>query len=156
MQNSTHLLCLCASIALLAGAFGCQSGPAPADVGNTSFLFFEGEQQNWPTSPNALVETDWPLPVYREFPSRPYKILGRVTGTQQHLIGRAFAEGLWSDRDRLRNACVQASLRGADAVLLTQDPEILRLLRVPSGEAGRADQPLYQYDGAVVAIQWVE
>jgi hypothetical protein len=144
-----------ASLLLLAAA-GCQSGPGSAEVGNTSFITYEGDQQHWPVSSNALVETDWPLPVYRELPGRRYKVLGRVIGTQQHLIGRAFAEGLWSDRDRLRDACQQARRRGADAVLLTQDPELLRVLRVPSGEAARKEQPLYGFDGAVVAIQWLD
>lgn len=156
MKCLASYLVLCAGIALFLGASGCQTQSGRADLGDTGFIAFEGEQQDWPTSPNALVERDWPLPVYREFPARPYAILGRVIGTQKHVIGRAFAEGLWSDRDRMRNVCFQAQSRGADAILLTQDPAILELLRVPSGDAGKAEQPLYDYDGAVVAIQWID
>lgn len=140
---------------LALGAAGCRSNPATStDVGDTIFLTYEGKQGSWPISDHVLVENDLIPPVYHGLPARSYTILGRIVGTQHNPIGRGLAEGLWNDRDRLSDVCTQARMHHADAVILTDNQQIMEALQAVKGAAGEADRPVYSFDGAAVAVKW--
>ena len=54
------------------------------------------------------------MPIYLGLPNRPYKVLGRVYDDRTSgigVMGRAFSEGLFSERDRQRDCADQAKYR---------------------------------------------
>lgn len=157
-MNQKLIFCSWSLIAALTIFLGtaCKSPNTAYDVGNTGFLAYEGNQTDWPTEESALVEREFLVPVYHGLPPQPYTVMGCIIGTQQNVIGRGLAEGLWSDRDRLRDVAAQAKLKGADAVMLTTHDRIMSALKIPAGEEGKQQRPLYNFPGAVVAIQWAD
>ena len=137
---------------------GCSIPPesSNSDVGHTAFLTYEGKQERWPTAEGALVARDYAPPIYQGLPPKPYTILGRIVNTELNIVGHGISQGLWTDQHRRGRVCVQARLHGADAVLLTTDPKIIAALQVKTGSEGRMERPLYDFDGAVIAIKWTQ
>src|SRR5205823_540608 len=111
-----------ASICLAAALTGC----ATAD-----FTPYVGEQQKWPTSSGAFVQTVeaghgpmaeggvYKLPVYFGPPNRPYRVIGSIDAESGNLA-------MWQSGkiESLRPAVKEAAQHGADAVIvLAQDVE---------------------------------
>ena len=143
-------------LAIVAGGCSIPPSPTSSDPGHTEFLTYEGKQERWPTAEGALVERGYAPPIYQGLPSKPYTILGRIVNSELNPVGHGIAQGLWTDRHRRGRVCIQARLHGSDAVLLTTDPKIMSTLQVKTGSAGRMQRPLYDFDGAVLAIKWVQ
>jgi len=67
---------------------------------------------------------------------------------------RAFSEGLFSERDRQRDCADQAKFRGGDAVLVTNDERVLKLLGLGRDELSKTT-PLFQHkDSAALVIKF--
>jgi hypothetical protein len=146
-----------ALVAVLAcGAVSVSAQEAGKKFGDAKFLTFEGTQQ-WPTGDRAQVISDFSVPIYLGLPNKPYKVLGRVYDdrtTGIGVVGRAFSEGLFSEKDRQRDVADQAKYRGGDAVLVTSDERIISALGLSREELSKTT-PLFQHrDSATLVIKF--
>jgi hypothetical protein len=153
-MKTMHVL---AAVALVLTSFpAAHAAPDEPRFGDTRFQAYEGEQ-NWPTAENAMIIKDYVLPIYIGLPNRRYRILGRIYDDRRSgfaRIGRAFAEGLFSEKDRQRDCADQARYRGGDAVLVTGDEKILKALNLDAKEL-RETTPLFDYkDKVTLAIKF--
>ena len=144
-------------LAILAWSGGAASAQ---DIGrkfhDAAFTRYEGSQ-DWPTADRAQIISDFAVPIYLGLPNKPYKVLGRVYDDRTSGIGvmtRAFAEGLFSERDRQRDCADQAKYRGADALLVTNDERVIRALGLSKDELSKTT-PLFEHkDSATLAIKF--
>ena len=84
------------------GVASVSAQEAGKKFGDAKFLKYEGAQK-WPTGDSAQIISDFSVPIYLTLPGKPYKVLGRVYDDRTTGIGvmtRAFAEGLFSEKDR--------------------------------------------------------
>jgi hypothetical protein len=65
----TLLACLVVQILLLSGCAIAEFHP------------YAGQQQNWPTSPGAFVDSQYVVPTFYGYPSRPYNVIGYLDAT---------------------------------------------------------------------------
>jgi len=131
------------------------AGGGDVHFGDTQFIGYEGEQR-WPTAASTETIGSEAVPIYIGLPTKRYKVLGRIYDprtTGIGVVGRAFAEGLFSERDRQRDIANQAKFRGGNAVLVTNDPRILKALNLTEQEI-RKTAPLFEHkDKVVLAIE---
>jgi hypothetical protein len=124
--------------------------------GDAKFLTYEGTQR-WPTGDRAQIVSDFSVPIYLGLPNKRYKVLGRIYDDRTTGIGvmtRAFAEGLFSEKDRQRDCADQAKYRGGDAVLVTSDERIITALGLSREELSKTT-PLFQHkDSATLVIKF--
>jgi hypothetical protein len=124
--------------------------------GDAVYLTYEGTQ-SWPTGDRAQIVSDFAVPIYLGLPNKRYKVLGRIYDERTSGIGvmtRAFAEGLFSEKDRQRDCADQAKYRGGDAVLVTSDERIIGPLGLSKEELSKT-APLFQHkDSAVLVIKF--
>jgi hypothetical protein len=135
----------------------CSGGPAQAqDSGkkfnDAAFMGYEGTQK-WPTGDGAEIVSDFAVPIYFGLPNKPYKVLGRVYDdrTGFGVVGRAFAEGLFSERDRQRDCADQAKFRGGDALLVTNDERVIKALGLSKDELAKTT-PLFKNKDSVSLV----
>jgi hypothetical protein len=133
---------------------GCATTYTTTSKGFTGFLVFDGNQVSWPRASSSLTEVNFALPVYLGLPSKPYRVLGFVVDAEPKIGDQTLPSWLWTDETRLANACNQAKERGADALLLTNDPTILRAMNATEGPNGKLNRLLTNFDGVIVAIKW--
>ena len=145
------LLALCTTLPGVAPAVD----RSDAQFGDAQFIAYEGEQQ-WPTAASTETIGSYAVPIYIGLPTKRYKVLGRIYDprtTGIGVVGRAFAEGLFSEKDRQRDVANQAKFRGGNAVLVTDDPRILKTLGLTEREV-RKTAPLFEHkDKIVLAIE---
>jgi hypothetical protein len=146
-----------AVVAILAcGGVETHAQDAGKKFGDAKYLKHEGTQA-WPTGDHAQIITDFAVPIYLGLPNKRYKVLGRVYDDRTSGIGvmtRAFAEGLFSEKDRQRDCADQAKYRGGDAVLVTNDERIVKALGLSREELSKT-APLFQHkDSATLVIQF--
>ena len=141
---------------LVCGAVSVSAQEAGKKFGDAKFLTFEGTQK-WPTGDRAQIISDFSVPIYLGLPNKPYKVLGRVYDdrtTGMGVVGRAFSEGLFSEKDRQRDVADQAKYRGGDAVLVTNDERIIGSLGLSREELSKTT-PLFQHrDSATLVIKF--
>jgi len=141
---------------LVCGAVSVSAQEAGKKFGDAKFLKYEGTQQ-WPMGDRAQIISDFSVPIYLTLPGKPYKVLGRVYDDRTTGIGvmnRAFAEGLFSEKDRQRDVADQAKYRGGDAVLVTNDERIISALGLSREELSKT-APLFQHkDSATLVIKF--
>ena len=142
--------------ALVCGAGVASAQEAGKKFGDAKFLKYEGSQ-NWPTGDRTQLISDFSVPIYLSLPNKPYKVMGRVYDDRTTGIGvmnRAFAEGLFSEKDRQRDCADQAKYRGGDAVLVTNDERIISALGLSKDELSKTT-PLFQHrDSATLVIKF--
>ena len=69
-------------------------------------------------------------------------------------MNRAFAEGLFSEKDRQRDCADQAKYRGGDAVLVTNDERVIGALGLSPEELSKTT-PLFRHrDSATLVIKF--
>jgi hypothetical protein len=68
---------------------------------------YVGQQQKWPTSPGAFVDSQYAVPVYYGYPARPYSLVGSLEETSHGRFSNA-----------VEDAANSAKQLGADAVLV--------------------------------------
>jgi len=146
---------LLASVVLLSAAPGVAQSTSDPKFGDTRFMAYEGDQR-WPTAEAAESVSGFSVPIYVGLPTRPYKVLGRIydpRATGLAVVGRAFAEGLFSEADRQRDCANQARYRGANAVLVTNDQRITSVLGLTKDDVEKS-APLFNHkDSVVLAIK---
>jgi hypothetical protein len=157
MREVTMKVLVAALVAVLAcGAVTVSAQEAGKKFGDAKFLTFEGTQK-WPTGDRAQIISDFSVPIYLGLPNKPYKVLGRVYDdrtTGIGVVGRAFSEGLFSEKDRQRDVADQAKYRGGDAVLVTSDERIISALGLSREELSKTT-PLFQHrDSATLVIKF--
>lgn len=140
---------------LAAGLSGCATPHTTSSTGYTAFLAFEGKQSNWPQAPSVLTKMDFAVPAYLGLPPKSYRVIGLIVNDEPEISGKGLPSWLWTDETRLANACNQAKAHGADAVLVTNDPTLLRALNVQEGPGVKSSRLLTNSDGVIVAIQWI-
>ena len=142
-------------VALLAGS-GVQAQEAGKKFGDAKYLQYEGTQ-SWPTGDRAQIISDFSVPIYLGLPNKRYQVLGRVYDdrtTGIGVVGRAFSEGLFSEKDRQRDCADQAKYRGGDALLVTSDERIIKALGLGKEELSKT-APLFQHkDSATLVIKF--
>ncbi len=125
-------------------------------VGDTSFMGYEGKQ-DWPTNDKAQVIKDYAVPIYVGFPTKHYKVLGRIYDARTQgieIIGRAFDEGLNSEKNRMRSCANQAKKQGGDAVLVTDDEKLISAFKLSKEDLERTT-PLFEHkDKITLAIKF--
>jgi hypothetical protein len=124
--------------------------------GDAKFLTFEGKQ-SWPTGDRAQIISDFAVPIYLGLPNKRYKVLGRIYDDRTSgigVVGRAFSEGLFSEKDRQRDCADQAKYRGGDAVLVSNDERVIKSLGISREELSKTT-PLFQHkDSATLVIKF--
>ena len=144
------------AVVLLCGAVSASAQEAGKKFGDAKFLTFEGTQK-WPTGDRAQIISDFSVPIYLGLPNKSYKVLGRVYDdrtTGIGVVGRAFSEGLGSEKDRQRDCADQAKYRGGDAVLVTSDERVITALGLSKEELSKTT-PLFQHrDSAALVIKF--
>jgi hypothetical protein len=142
-----------AVIAVLAGGGVAAHAQDAKKFGDTVFLKYEGAQ-SWPTSDRSQIISDFAVPIYLGLPNKRYKVLGRIYDERTSGIGvmtKAFAEGLFSEKDRQRDSADQAKYRGGDAVIVTSDERIIGALGLSKEEVSKT-APLFQHKDSVVLV----
>jgi hypothetical protein len=141
---------------LVCGAVTVSAQEAGKKFGDAKFLKYEGTQK-WPTGDRSQIISDFSVPIYLGLPNKSYKVLGRVYDDRTTGIGvmtRAFAEGLFSEKDRQRDCADQAKYRGGDAVLVTSDERIISALGLSPEELSKTT-PLFRHkDSATLVIKF--
>ena len=150
------VLALALVAVLVCGVVSASAQEAGKKFGDAKFLKYEG-MQKWPTADRTQIISDFSVPIYLGLPSRPYKVLGRVYDDRTTGIGvmnRAFAEGLFSEKDRQRDCADQAKYRGGDAVLVTNDEGVISALGLSREELSKTT-PLFRHrDSATLVIKF--
>lgn len=144
-------------LVVLAGSgVAAHAQEAGKKFGDAVFLKYEGTQ-SWPTGDRSQIISDFAVPIYLGLPNKRYKVIGRVYDERTTGIGvmtRAFAEGLFSEKDRQRDCADQAKYRGGDAVVVTNDERIIKALSLTKEELSKT-APLFQHkDSAVLVIKF--
>ena len=141
---------------LVLGASAVAAQEAGKKFGDAKFLKYEGAQM-WPTGDRSQIISDFSVPIYLALPGKSYKVLGRVYDdrtTGVGVVGRAFSEGLFSEKDRQRDCADQAKYRGGDAVLVTNDERVISALGISREELSKTT-PLFQHrDSATLVIKF--
>ena len=123
---------------------------------DAAFMAYEGTQE-WPTGTAAQVITGFAVPIYIGLPNRPYTVLGRVYDDRTSGIGvmtRAFAEGLFSEKDRQRDCADQAKFRGGDALVITNDERVVKAFGLSKDDLAKTT-PLFQHkDGVTLVVKF--
>ena len=143
------LLALCTMLPRVAPA----DDRSDARFGDAHFIAYEGEQK-WPTASSTEALESYAVPIYIGLPTKRYKVLGRIYDprtTGIGVVGRAFAEGLFPEKDRQRDVANQAKFRGGNAVLVTSDPRILKVLDLSEEEVQKT-APLFEHKDKVVLV----
>jgi hypothetical protein len=68
---------------------------------------YVGQQQKWPTSPGAFVDSQYAVPVYYGYPAKPYSVFGYLEETSHGRFSNA-----------VEDAANSAKQLGADAVVV--------------------------------------
>ena len=134
-------------------ASGVHAQEAGKKFGDAKFLKYEGTQ-TWPVGERAQIISDFSVPIYLGLPNKPYTVLGRVYDDRTSGIGvmtRAFAEGLFSEKDRQRDCADQAKYRGGDAVLVTNDERVIQAFSLSREELSKTT-PLFQHRDSVTLV----
>jgi hypothetical protein len=150
----------CFVVAISVGAWALVPSIGTAEketkFGDTAFLAYEGPQ-DWPTAESAQVIKDYAVPIYIGLPPKKYTVLGRIYDPRTSgvgVVGRAFAEGLFSEKDRKRDCARQAQFRSGDAVLVTNDEKLIKAFNL-SKEDLEKTTPLFEHkDKITVAIKF--
>ena len=143
------VLGLCATFAIGAAAKDKQSDDTK--VGDTKFTAYDASQ-SWPTGSKAQINKDYSVPIYIGLPDKGYKVVGRITDKRDEgvdVVGKAFDEGLGSEKHRLRNCANQAKQHGADAVLVTDDEKVIKVFNLTKKELHEST-PIFKYEHSVV------
>jgi len=136
-----------------AGVIGAAAKDKADDqkVGDTAFTAYDGSQ-SWPTGSNPQINKDYSIPIYIGLPDKGYKVVGRITDKRSEgadVVGKAFDEGLGSEKHRMRNCANQARLHGADAVVVTDDEKVVKVFNLTKKEMHEST-PLFKYEHSVV------
>jgi hypothetical protein len=68
---------------------------------------YVGQQQKWPTSPGAFVDSQYAVPVYYGYPAQPYTVIGYLEDTSHGRFSNA-----------VEDAAKSAKQLGADAIVV--------------------------------------
>lgn len=123
--------------------------------GDAKFLAYEGPQR-WPTGESAQVIKDHSVPIYIGLPPKRYKVLGRIYDdrtTGIGVVGRELAH-IFPEKDRQRDVASQAKYRGADAVVVTNDPKVLEALGLSKKEIGTTSPLKDHKDKVTLAVKF--
>lgn len=141
-------------VSICAACVVCATAKDKADdmkVGDTAFTTY-GAAQDWPTGTTAITNGEYSIPIYIGLPAKSYKVIGRITDKRDDgidVVGKAFDEGLGSEKHRMRNCANQARLHGADAVLVTDDDRVIKVFNLTRKELHEST-PLFHYEHSVV------
>ncbi len=120
-------------------------------VGDTAFSAYEGSQ-SWAKGKGAEVNKDYSVPIYIGLPDRRFKVIGRIYDKRESgfdAMSRAFDEGLGSEKHRMRNVANQAKDHGADAVIVTENEDVMKAFNLTKKEV-RKSSPLFKYKHSIV------
>ncbi len=123
------------------------------EFGDASFAAYEGPQE-WPTGEKAQVIKDYVLPIYIGLPTQKYTVLGRIYDKRRNgidIITRAFAEGLFSEKDRQRDCAKQGEFRKGDAVLVTNDEKLIKAFNLNKEDLEKTT-PLFDHKDKVTVV----
>jgi hypothetical protein len=143
------VLSFCAAYVLVASAKDKQSDDTK--VGDTAFTAYDGSQ-SWPTGSKPQINKEYSIPIYIGLPDKSYKVIGRITDKRDEgvdVVGKAFDEGLGSEKHRMRNCAKQAKQHGADAVIVTDDEKVVKIFNLTKKELHEST-PLFKYEHSVV------
>src|SRR5882724_6348097 len=120
-------------------------------VGDAEFTAYDGSQ-SWPTGDKPQINKDYSIPIYIGLPDKSYKVIGRITDKRDEgveVVGKAFDEGLGSEKHRMRNCANQAKEHGADAVLVTDDEKVIKVFNLSKKELHEST-PLFKHPHSIV------
>jgi hypothetical protein len=155
-MNKGILAWLLSCTLLVVPLWSAAEGENESKFGDTRFIGYEGAQ-NWPVSNSSQIIKEFAVPIYIGLPTKRYRVLGRIVGTQNSGLGvmtRAFAEGLWSEKDRQRDCANQAKFQGGDAVIVTNNEQVLQTFGL-SPQQLEDSSPLFDHKRKItLAIQF--
>ncbi len=131
-----------------------KKGKKGKKFGDVSFLAYEGTQK-WPTSDKSTINKDHAVPIYFGLPGKSYKVLGRLYDARKSgigVVGRELAH-IFSEKERLRDCADQAKYSGGDAVLVTDNEEIIKAFSLSKKEMETTSPLKEQKDKVTLAIK---
>jgi hypothetical protein len=79
-------------------------------IADVDFVPYEGSQAGWKTSPGAMVDRRYRLPVYHGWPPKPYVVIGKISVSG--------AGGFTQTESAVRDAVATAQKHGSQAVIM--------------------------------------
>ncbi len=130
--------------------------PDNEKTGGTSFRGYEGEQ-DWPTGKGAQVLREYSVPIYLGVPDKRFRVLGRIVDDRNdgvEVVGKELGGFFTGERKKLRNIANQARLNGAEAVVITDHPDVVRALGVSDRELKKTSPLGKDRRRAVLAVKF--
>jgi hypothetical protein len=127
------------------------------NVGDTAFVDYEGAQ-DWPTGKGDQVIKDYVVPIHIGLPVRRYRVLGRICEKSAggvFVVGHMVSRMLGRETVRMSSCASQAKLHEADAVLVTDDPAVLKVFGLSKKQLQDSAPLLQHRDRIVLAIKFL-
>ena len=121
-------------------------------IGHTKYVAYEGNQKG-PVGEAAQVIRNYSAPVYLGIPQTPYRILGRIVDDRHGFdeISRAFSKAFAEEDARMSYCANQAILRGGDAVMVTGNEQVIKMLAL-TAEDLKENAPLFEQKDKVTLV----
>lgn len=130
--------------------------PDSEKTGGTSFRAYDGKQ-DWPTGNGAQVLTEYSVPIYLGVPNKSYRVLGRIVDDRNdgvEVVGKELGGFFTGEKKKLRNIANQARRNGAEAVVITDHPDVVRALGVTERELKKTSPLGQDRQRAVLAVKF--
>jgi hypothetical protein len=99
-------------------------------------------RQVWPTAENAIADTDHAVPVYHNWPDRPYRVIGVVPSA---------TNGNQSGQNSVADAAQAAKNKGGDAIIVRPAGKLEPRLKTSVANDSRVISPV---PDSVLVIKW--
>ena len=116
---------------------------------------YRGVQKEWKTSSGATPDNVGGILVYREYPEKPYEIIGsiEVAGSQWQ-VGSLTESQVQLEKRIIKNAAIESKKYGADAIIVSKQNQYLDRIANVGNDAGQHTIPIYGNRSAVTVIRF--
>ena len=142
-KNKTLFFCVLA----FAGLTACTS--------SSGLRPYRGVQKEWKTSSGATPDNVGGILVYREYPEKPYEIIGsiEVAGSQWQVGGLTESQ-VQLEKRIIKNAAIESKKYGADAIIVSKQNQYLDRIANVGNDVGQHTIPIYGNRSAVTVIRF--
>jgi hypothetical protein len=144
-MNKIEITILIASIFIIGSGCTSSSGLRP----------YRGVQKEWKTSSGATPDNVGGILVYREYPEKPYEIIGsiEVAGSQWQVGGLTESQ-VQLEKRIIKNAAIESKKYGADAIIVSKQNQYLDRIANVGNDVGQHTIPIYGNRSAVTVIRF--
>jgi hypothetical protein len=116
---------------------------------------YRGVQKEWKISSGATPDNVGGILVYREYPEKPYEIIGsiEVAGSQWQ-VGSLTESQVQLEKRIIKNAAIESKKYGADAIIVSKQNQYLDRIANVGNDVGQHTIPIYGNRSAVTVIRF--